>query len=99
MNPLSVDPQEIVEQRAKGWPGFHPEDFCHRCGQRNVQAWHADSREWNRVEPVGATILCPQCFTELWTEVTGIKACWALVLAESGDLRRAGWQPPAVDTP
>ncbi len=26
------DPTAIAEQRTKGWPDFHPEDFCHRCG-------------------------------------------------------------------
>jgi hypothetical protein len=28
----SKDPAEIAAQRNLGWPDFHPEDYCHRCG-------------------------------------------------------------------
>jgi hypothetical protein len=98
LSSLSVHPDEIKDQREKGWPDFHPETFCHRCGQRNVWSWFADSDEWNKVDPTHLSILCPQCFTEGWAKVTGMKVSWHLVLAESGDLRRAGWQSPeAID--
>ncbi len=42
----AVLPEEIVRQRQLGWPDFHPEDFCHRCGRRNP-VWYADAALWN----------------------------------------------------
>lgn len=80
----SVLRHEIDDQRARGWPDFHPEDYCHRCGQRNVHAWHIDSDVWNSV--VGGAvdaewqgIMCPQCFTELYEAKHGSQA-WELRL-------------------
>lgn len=59
---LQVDPAEIREQRDRGWPDIHPEDYCHTCGRRNP-VW--SSPEW--VELVGshAGILCPLCLMGL----------------------------------
>lgn len=55
----SVRPDEIPRQRARGWPDFHPEDFCHRCGHRNP-VWCIDDR-WP-FDTLEDTILCPSCF-------------------------------------
>jgi len=67
----SVDAADFAAQRDSGWPDFHPEDFCHRCGCQNV-SWYIDSDEWNPVmRPFGATterwqeIICIPCFIEL----------------------------------
>lgn len=54
-----VTPDEVAEQRAKGWPDFHPEDFCHRCGRRNPK-WF--SPDWHELPDGHAGILCPACF-------------------------------------
>lgn len=63
----AVTPETIAEQRALGWPDFHPEDFCHRCGRRNV-CWFVDSLLWNEVDDVNGrvSILCPTCFARKW---------------------------------
>lgn len=50
----------------------HPEDYCHRCGGRNL-SWWCDSDLWNAVmRPDGQgspwlwnEIICPQCFADL----------------------------------
>lgn len=57
-----VDPEEIKRQRTLGWPDFHPEDYCHRCGRRNIKAWTAT--EWRELTGSNAGILCPVCFTD-----------------------------------
>lgn len=87
---ISYDParprvglSEIDEQRAKGWPDFHPEDFCHRCGNRNVSSWYAPGELWNAVMGGVADewngIVCPPCFTEL-AAVKGVHTgTWKLV--------------------
>lgn len=74
-----MNPRDIVEQRAAGWPDFHPEDFCHRCGHRNVLRWHAPNELWNAVirnedgtvregYPI-SEIICPRCFAEACEEI------------------------------
>jgi len=77
---------QIDEQRAKGWPDFHPEDYCHRCGHPNM-CWFISSEFWNPVmRPTWhATttwrwneIICPQCFAELAGERFGT-GIWQLV--------------------
>lgn len=57
----SVDPNDIHAQRAAGWPDFHPEDYCHRCGRRNP-LWF--SPEWVELTGGDSGILCPPCFAE-----------------------------------
>ena len=73
----------IAEQRAKGWPDLHPEDFCHRCGHRNL-SWYVDSalwvEAWAQAEPGIQSVLCPQCFAELWERATGLRITWELRL-------------------
>lgn len=55
-----IDPALIVAERERGWVNFHPEDYCHRCGRRNV-VWFAP--EWPVVMAEQPwTILCPSCF-------------------------------------
>lgn len=56
-----VNPADIPAQRAAGWPDFHPEDYCHRCGRRNP-CWF--SPEWVELTGGNGGILCPPCFTE-----------------------------------
>jgi len=36
-----LDAADIAAQRGSGWPNFHPEDFCHRCGCQNV-SWYIE---------------------------------------------------------
>lgn len=73
-----VDPRSIPEQRAKGWPDFHPEDFCHRCGRSNI-TWSVQSEFWNVAVPEVVSILCPQCFVELYNAATGSDYSWELL--------------------
>lgn len=73
----------IADQRARGWPDMHPEDFCHRCGGRNVRSWFAPSDRWNAAVAalglaVGA-ILCPGCFVLGHERATGLSCTWTLV--------------------
>lgn len=80
---LSVAIDEINEQRSKGWPDFHPEDFCHRCGGKNVWSWSVDSDRFNLAlgeegDRLWQGIVCPGCFVELHEEATGLRACWRL---------------------
>jgi hypothetical protein len=61
---------QLDAARRNGWVDFHPEHFCHRCGNRNI-SWHVDSAVWNRVmRPNGedgrwGEIICPTCFVDL----------------------------------
>lgn len=63
--------KRIASQRARGWPDFHPEDYCHRCGRPNP-IW--SSPEWP--ELVGGHggndrhpgVLCPTCYMLTYPE-------------------------------
>lgn len=81
----SVTPEEIQDQRAQGWPDFHPEDYCHRCGRRNF-VWFADSAQWNLAEGGPEGILCPTCFTDDHEKATGEACSWRLAPAERSDV-------------
>ena len=78
-----VHPEVIKEQRSLGWPHFHPETFCHRCGGMNVRSWWVDSDRFNAA--VGAlglaytAILCPGCFVLGHELATGMCCTWTLV--------------------
>lgn len=85
-----MSPEAIKAQRETGWPDIHPEDFCHRCGTRNM-LWCATSREdWlTATEPWAAEtgregICCPQCFAEMHAENTGVATIWMLTPFGSG---------------
>jgi len=83
----AVTPSQIVAERANDWQRFHPEDFCHLCGHRNI-CWWVDGELWERAKaklPDGMTsILCPSCFVELLQEATNHEGgCWELRLAGS----------------
>ena len=75
----SVTIREIQDQRAKGWTDFHPEDFCHRCGGRNL-SWWIDNDAWNAVmRPEGPDspwqwneIICPACFADVFEAKFGL---------------------------
>ncbi|HZL80408.1 MAG TPA: hypothetical protein VFC06_00455 [Demequina sp.] len=82
---LSVDLLDIARQRAAGWPDFHPEDFCHRCGAANV-CWFTDSTTWNDVmedETRWNGILCVPCFIALTEDRVG-GCAWRLTRDEYG---------------
>jgi hypothetical protein len=83
MKPHSVTPDEIDAQRASGWTDFHPEEYCHRCGGKNVWSWHVDSDRFNvamgpPAEHQWNGIICPGCFVELHEEATGLRCSWTL---------------------
>lgn len=75
--------EELEDQKLRGWPDTHPEDFCHRCGNRNL-SWFVDSELWNVAWAEAAfeggyqSVLCPPCFAELWTRATGHAMTWQL---------------------
>lgn len=79
-----IDPTIIPKQRAAGWPDFHPERYCHRCGNRNP-VWTADADLWAIVSRAylghesHAGIVCPMCADELYTIATGKKSFWLFV--------------------
>lgn len=79
----SVKLSEIDEQRALGWPDFHPEDYCHRCGGRNP-SWWVDSDRFNMAfgppeQHPYQGIVCPGCFVEAHEKATGLHCTWMLV--------------------
>jgi hypothetical protein len=81
---LSVTIAEIDEQRRLGWPDFHPEDYCHRCGGINVPSWSVDSDRFNAalgpyLEQPYNGIVCPGCFARLHEAATGLTVTWQLV--------------------
>lgn len=70
---------ELAKERDAGWIHFHPEDFCQRCGGRNITPWFAKSELWNRVAPRDV-IWCPQCFVKIYEQTTDEKPCWELTI-------------------
>lgn len=72
-----------MRERQAGWPNLHPEDYCHRCGTRNVWSWSVDNPLWNVAIGATSPILCPQCFTEAYQRATGTEGrChWELCLS------------------
>lgn len=83
---IAVPPAAITEARRNGWPTFHPEDFCHRCGARNM-LWYADRDDWLTATSAWAAatgregICCPRCFSEMHREATGERIVWHLTPA------------------
>ena len=86
-----VSPAAIESQRSLGWPDFHPEDFCHRCGTRNP-LWFTDRETWIAATAQWAAdtgregICCPKCFVEMHEAATGRQVMWSLTIAEQKDL-------------
>lgn len=73
----------IDMQRAKGWPDFHPEEICHRCGGVNVPSWWVESDRFNLamgppIEHQWQGIVCPGCFVQLHEAATGLSCTWTL---------------------
>lgn len=88
----AVLPEEISRQRANGWPDFHPETFCHRCGRRNPN-WWTDAAPWQRAtagrERGALEILCPSCLCELHEQQAGVRVTWRLIIdPDCGAMRR-----------
>lgn len=85
---MSVLPSEILSQRERGWPDFHPEAFCHTCGHRNAPSWWVDSDLWNLVTEGLARgvleILCPSCFANRYHAITGLLVSWRMALDATG---------------
>lgn len=81
--PLRIDPTEVDAQRAKGWPDWHPERFCERCGSRNIWSWSVDSDRFNAaMAAIGldsGAIVCPSCFASAHEKATGMRCTWRLV--------------------
>jgi hypothetical protein len=81
---VRVSLHEIDEQRKRGWPDFHPEDYCHKCGNRNVPSWYVDSDRFNMAygpsqdHPYNG-IVCPTCFVLDHEKATGLHGTWKLV--------------------
>lgn len=80
----SVDPATIPAQQAAGWPDWHPEDYCHRCGRRNI-SWYTDSAVWNQVHGGSGPIWCPVCFVTAYEQTTGLRPSWRLAPADRSD--------------
>lgn len=79
--PTRIDPADIQRQRERNWVDFHPEDFCHDCGNRNITSWYVDSDRFDLAMGTSgsAGIVCPQCFVTRWELATGLRAVWRLV--------------------
>lgn len=81
---VKVPLESIDEQRRLGWPDFDAEDYCHRCGCRNI-TWSIESDRFNLAmgSPPAAHqwngIICPACFVELHEAATGLRCSWSLV--------------------
>lgn len=90
-----VDVAWIETQRERGWPDIEPEDYCHRCGTRNI-LWCAPSEEWLAATSAWAAetghegICCVSCFTEMYREQTGTDPVWILTQW------RGSWEAHAV---
>lgn len=80
----SIDPATIPDQQAQGWPDFHPEAYCHRCGRPNI-GWYADSAIWNEVHGGSGPIWCPVCFARAYEEKTGQQVSWRLAPRDLSD--------------
>jgi hypothetical protein len=78
---------EIAEEHQAGWVHFHPEDFCHKCGGRNIKPWFVKSELWNKVASPNE-IWCPQCFVEQYERVTGKQPCWELSIENIAALKQ-----------
>ncbi|MBC7594512.1 MAG: hypothetical protein H7288_11340 [Kineosporiaceae bacterium] len=81
-DPDARDPEWIVQQRIAGWPDMHPEDFCHRCGTRNMlwaaatrEVWLAGTSKW-AAETGREGICCPRCFADMHADQTGHSTIW-----------------------
>lgn len=76
----AVTLDEIKEQREKGWPDWHPEDYCHRCGRPN-ETWFVASPFWNAAlieQETPSGIVCPTCFVTAFEQQTGATMAWEL---------------------
>lgn len=94
--PAPIDPAEIPDQRARGWPDFHPETYCHNCGRTNP-VWWIDSAMWDQTRGEDyVTILCPSCFTLAWEKQAGGRIIWELRPdRRTGRIRRGEVSLPA----
>lgn len=79
----AINPATILEQREAGWPDIHPEDYCHKCGTRNM-LWFACRDDWLTATTAWAEetgregICCPQCFADMHKEATGVDIIWEI---------------------
>lgn len=79
---------EIARQRSLGWPDFHPEDYCHRCGVANP-LWFTDRESWLTATAAWAAetgregICCPRCFFEMHEAAVGEAVIWEIAARRS----------------
>lgn len=71
-----VELHEIEQQRSLGWPDFHPEDYCHKCGV-DFESWYTDRETWLTATAAWAAetgregICCISCFVQMYEIATG----------------------------
>lgn len=94
--PSRVELDDIDDERERGWPGFHPEDYCHKCGNRNTPSWWVDSDRFNAAfgppdqHPYNG-IVCPPCLVLAHEAATGLTASWRLVPDHFRPSPEPGW--------
>lgn len=70
----------IEAQRIANFPDMHPEDYCHRCGGRNV-TWYAPQDIWQeavkyQLQRGISGICCPSCLVQMHEAATGERLIW-----------------------
>lgn len=78
-HPVCVTLDELEAQHENRWRDFHPERFCHRCGNANVD-WATSPETWDPVMRPDERwwwheIVCIPCFIELAERHHG-PSCW-----------------------
>jgi len=60
----------------------HPEDFCDRCGGKNI-SWQVESDRWNAATEAlklsSEVVLCPSCFVQGHEAATAMTCGWTIV--------------------
>lgn len=91
--PYRIVLDEIDNQRTQGWPDFHPEDYCHKCGAHNApmwcatrDAWMTATAEWSE-ETGREGICCVACFARMHEEATGKRNVWMVVTVDEWNAR------------
>lgn len=81
-----VSPEWIKQQRERGWPDMHPEDYCHRCGKPNkswcaypLDVWQDGARAWS-AETGREGICCIDCFTTMYAENSDTRPYWMITV-------------------
>lgn len=76
-DPAAVEPADQVDTPVENPVTVpHPEDFCQRCGGRNI-IWNVDSDRYNTAVN-RSEIVCPTCFVLAHESATGMRCVWTL---------------------